>query len=137
MTTLHFDKVSEARDNFKLLLDAAESGRPALVLRDDRATAFVSADRLRYFLAKISSRATVVNEAGSWWVFIDGLPVSADGATLNEALDDMVSALREYVDDWQDRLSTASNHRDNWAIVQLVSLSSDDQLREWLRGIDA
>jgi hypothetical protein len=137
MATLHFDKVSEARDNFKLLLDAAESGRPALVLRDDQATAFVSADRLRYFLAKISPRATVVNEAGSWWVFIDGLSVSADGATLDEALDDMIIALREYADDWQDRLSVAPNHKDNWGIVQLVSLSTDDQLRQWLRGVNA
>ena len=135
MATLHFEKVSEARDNFKALLDAAESGRPAVVSRDDRAIAFVSADRLRYFLAKISAVAMVVNEAGSWWIFIDGLPVSADGATFDEALSDMVLALREYAEDWQDRLSTAPNHADNWGIVQLVSLSTDDELCQWLRGV--
>jgi hypothetical protein len=137
MTTLHFDKVSEARDNFKQLLDAAESGRPAIVRRDGRATVFVSAERLQYFLAKISSHATVVHDAGSWWVFIQGLPVSADGASLDEALDDMVLALREYADDWQDRLSAAPNHAENWGIVQLVSLSTDEQLRQWLRGPSA
>lgn len=137
MTTLHYDKVSEARDNFKLLLDAAESGRPAVVRRDDQTTAFVDADRLRYFLAKISSQATVVNDEGSWWVFVNGLPISADGATLDEALDEMIIALREYAEDWQDRLSVAPNHAENWGIVQLVSLSTDDQLRQWLGGAGA
>jgi predicted RNase H-like HicB family nuclease len=95
----------------------------------------VDADRLRYFLSKISPSATVVSEAGSWWIFIQGLPVSADGATLEEALDETVVALREYAEDWQDRLSAAPNHVDNWGLVQLVGLSTDAQLREWLGGV--
>lgn len=137
MPALHYDKVSEARDNFKALLDAAERGQLATVRRDDHTAAFVDADRLRYFLAKITSRATVVFDEGSWWVFIPGLPLSADAATLDGAVDEMVVALREYADDWLDHLSTAPNHAENWGLVQLVSLSSDEQLREWLRGADA
>ncbi|WP_431927398.1 hypothetical protein [Nonomuraea jabiensis] len=46
----------------------------------------------------------------------------------------MVDALREYAEDWQDRLLDAPNHRENWGLVQLISLSDDDQLREWLVG---
>jgi hypothetical protein len=46
----------------------------------------------------------------------------------------MAGALREYAEDWQDRLLHAPNHRDNWALVQLITLSSDEQLREWLTG---
>lgn len=137
MVALRYEKVSQARDNFKALLDAAESGRPAVVRRDEHTTAFVDADRLRYFLAKISSRATVVNEEGSWWIFLEGLPVSADGVTLDEAVDEMISALREYAEDWQERLSAVPNHADHWGIVQLVSLSTDDQLRQWLAGAGA
>ncbi|MFC6009553.1 hypothetical protein [Nocardia lasii] len=38
--------------------------------------------------------------------------------------------------DWQDRLRLAANHRDNWGLVQLVCLSTDEQLREWLVGAD-
>jgi hypothetical protein len=26
------------------------------------------------------------------------------------------------------------NHRDNWGLVQLIALSDDDQLRDWLVG---
>ena len=137
MATLHYDKVSEARDNFKTLLDAAGRGRPATVRRDDQTAAVVDADRLRYFLSKICPSATVVSEAGSWWVFIPGLPISADGATLDEALDETVAALREYAEDWQDQLSAAPNHADNWGLVQLVGLSTDAQLREWLGGVTA
>jgi len=94
----------------------------------------VDAARLRHFLATaVPSRAMVVAEDGGWSVFIPGLPIAANGSTFDEAIDEMVEALREYADDWQDRLD-APNHRDNWGMVQLISLSDDDQLRDWLAG---
>jgi hypothetical protein len=46
----------------------------------------------------------------------------------------MIVALREYAEDWQDRLLDAPNHANNWALVQLITLSSEVQLREWLVG---
>ena len=46
----------------------------------------------------------------------------------------MIDALREYATDWQDRLLDVVNHRDNWAVVALIGLSDDEQLREWLVG---
>ncbi|TDQ48208.1 hypothetical protein [Actinorugispora endophytica] len=61
-----------------------------------------------------------------------GFPVAADGASFDGALTEMVDALREYAEDWQDRLLDAPNHRENWGLVQLISLSSDEQLRDWL-----
>jgi predicted RNase H-like HicB family nuclease len=135
MSAVHFDSYTDARTHLKDLLDAAERGRVATVRRDSRITAFVDQERLRYFLATVSpSRAQVVAEAGGWSIFIPGLPVAADGATLGEALDEMILALREYADDWQDRLLEAPNHANNWGLVQLVTLSSDVQLREWLVG---
>ena len=80
------------------------------------------------------SRAAVVAEGGGWSVFIPGLPVAADGPTFDEAIEEMVQALRDYADDWQDRLLNAPNHRDNWGLVQLICLSDDSQLRDWLAG---
>jgi hypothetical protein len=47
----------------------------------------------------------------------------------------MVEALREYAQDWQDRLLNAPNHRENWGLVQLVELSTDEELRTWLNGV--
>lgn len=44
----------------------------------------------------------------------------------------MIEALREYSEDWQERLVDAPNHRENWGLVQLIALSDDDQLHDWL-----
>lgn len=135
MSTVHYDSYTDARTHLKDLLDAAERGRVATVRRDARTTAFVDRERLRYFLAAVTpSRAQVVAEGGSWSVFIPGLPVAADGASFDDAVNEMVIALREYAEDWQDRLLDAPNHAGNWGLVQLVSHSDDNQLREWLVG---
>ena len=135
MAAVHYDSYTEARAHLKDLLDAAESGRVATVRRDAVTTAVVEVERLRHFLASIvPSNAQVVPEAGGWSVFIPGLPVAADGASFDEAISEMVVALREYADDWQQRLLNAPNHRENWGLVQLISLSDDNRLREWLVG---
>lgn len=135
MPALHYDSYTAARAHLKELLDAAGKGRVATLRRDAVTAAVVDVARLRYFLGVVCpSRAQVVAEAGGWSVFVPGLPVAADGATFDEAVAEMIVALREYADDWQDRLSDAPNHRNNWGLVQLVGLSDDAQLREWLVG---
>src|SRR5947209_14578019 len=135
MSGVHYESYTDARTHLKDLLDAADRGRVATVRRDARTTAFVDRERLRYFLAAVTpSRAQVVAENEGWSVFIPGLPVAADGASFDEALDEMIIALREYAEDWQDRLLDAPNHAGNWGLVQLISLSDDNQLREWLVG---
>ena len=135
MSAVHYDSYTDARAHLKDLLDAAEKGRVATVRRDSATTAVVDVKRLRDFLASIvPSRAHVVPEAGGWSVFIPGLPVAADGSSFEEAVTEMVDALREYAEDWQDRLLDAPNHRDNWGLVQLISFSDDEQLRDWLVG---
>jgi predicted RNase H-like HicB family nuclease len=135
MTAVHYDSYTDARAHLKDLLDAAERGRVATVRRDSATAAVVDGERLRYFLASmVPSHAQAVPEGGGWSVFIPGLPVSADGATFDEAVMEMIDALREYVDDWQERLLDAPNHRENWGLVQLISLSDEAQLRDWLVG---
>jgi len=125
----------EAREHFKDILDAADDGRPATVTRDERRVAAVDADRLVHFLTKVSpSKAQAVAENDGWSLFIPGLPVAADGATLDEAVEEMIDALREYAEAWADRLRLAPNHADNWGLVQLVALADDAQLRDWLLG---
>lgn len=135
MPQVHYDSYTEARNKLKNLLDAAENGQVATVRRDAATAVVLDAERLRYYLASVvPSRAQVVQEAGGWSVLIPGLPVAADGGTFEEAITEMADALREYAEDWQDHLLHAANHRENWGLVQLISLSSDDQLREWLVG---
>ena len=132
--TIAYESYSEARSHLKDLLDAAERGVPATVSREGTVAAVVDAERLRLELSRISRPAETVAEADGWSVFISGVPVAADGATLDEALDEMVDALREYAVDWQDHLLETRNHRGHWALVQLVALSSDEQLRDWIVG---
>jgi len=135
MSAVHYDSYTDARAHLKDLLDAAERGRVATVRRDSARTAVVDVERLRHLLASmVPLRAQVVPEAEGWSVFIPGLPVAVDGPTFDEAIIEMVDALREYADDWQERLLDAPNHRENWGLVQLISLSDDVQLRAWLVG---
>lgn len=134
MSALHYDSYTDARTHLKDLLDAAGRGRLATVRRDASTVVVLDAERLRLLLATNVPRAQVVPEAGGWSVFLPGLPVAADAASFDEAIDEFVDALREYAADWQDRLLDVANHRDNWAVVALVGLSDDDQLRRWLVG---
>ena len=132
---VHFESYTDARTHLKDLLDAAAQGRIATVRRDANTTVLLDAERLRHFLAStVPSRAQVVSEAGGWSVFIPGLPVAADGASFDEAISEMVDALREYAEDWQERLLNTPNHAGNWGLVQLITFSNDEQLRAWLVG---
>jgi predicted RNase H-like HicB family nuclease len=133
MTALHYESYTEARTHMKELLDAAERGQSASVRRGALTAMVLDAGRLQRFLLDVyPSRAQVVAEAGGWSAVIPGLPVAADGATFDEAVAEMIDALREYAEDWQDHLFGVPNHSDNWPLVHLVEFSDDDQLRKWL-----
>ncbi len=136
MATVEYRGVTEARASFKDLLDAAAAGNPVGVQRADRRFLVVDAARLRHFLAGIGPRAeVVVEEDGSWWsLFFPGLPFMGEGESLEAAVEDAIVVLREYAEDWIDRLGAAPSHAGNWGLVQLVSASDDHQLREWLVG---
>lgn len=129
-----FPNMAAARANLKVLVDAAVAGVPSRLHRDSSGVALVDAERLRYFLSRITPAAEAHAEAGGWSLVIPGAPVAADGATFDEAVTELIDALREYAEDWAARLRLAPNHREHWGLVQLVALSSDEQLRDWLTG---
>lgn len=130
--SVQFASVAEGRAHFKDLLDAAAGGIPAALRRDRQRFAVVDGARLREALRSTLRRVDVVAEADGWSVMVRGTPVAADGTTLEEAIGETVDALRDYAQDWIDHLSTARNHADNWGLVQLVTLSEDDELADWL-----
>jgi len=133
--TVHFSTLRAGREHLTDVLDAAAEGRPASVTRDRRKFATVDADRLAAYLRFVRpARAEVLAENNGWSVFLPGLPIAADGATIDEALEETVLALREYAEAWSERLRLAPNHVDNWGLVHIVEFSSDDQLKVWLRG---
>lgn len=135
MTVRHFASYTAARAQLRTLLDAARTGRVTTLDRDRERYAVVEASLLQATLARlVPSRAVVVPDGGGWAALLPGLPIAGDGDNLDDAVDDLVDALRDYAHDWNERLLDVPNHRDNWAMVGLVELSSDDQLRSWLRG---
>lgn len=134
-TSVHYGTLREGRDHLKDVIDAAVEGRPASVTRERTKVAAVDADRLAYFLSRFRpANATVVSENEGWSIFLPGLPIAADGDTLDEALDEAVLALRDYAEAWTARLRLAQNHADNWGLVQIIEFSSDERLKAWLRG---
>lgn len=139
MATRHFGSYTAARTHLRTLLDTARTGRVTTLTRDRETYTVVEADVLRRQLLRLQpSHAAVVAEGGGWSALLPGLPVHGDGETLDDALDDLTDALRDYAEDWNDHLLEAPNHRDNWPLVQLVELSTDEQLRAWiLAGGDA
>jgi predicted RNase H-like HicB family nuclease len=77
--------------------------------------------------------AVVVADGDGWSAYLPGLPFfTAHGADRDEVVDDLVVALREYAEDWNDHLHDAPNHQDHWAVVALTKFSTDEQLRAWL-----
>ena len=76
--------------------------------------------------------ARVVAEKDAWVIVIPQTPFAAEGQSLDAAVDDLIANLREYASEWPEHFASAPNHAGNWALVQLVNLSSDDALHAWL-----
>ncbi|MFV1971010.1 MAG: prevent-host-death protein [Acidimicrobiia bacterium] len=127
---------SETRAELRHVLDTAESGVPVGVQRHGQQVAIVDREHLVDTLrsSALLPRPEAVAEAGGWSILLPGTPIAADGATLDEASEEFILALREYAEDWNDHLRLAGNHAGNWALVQFVALSPDDALLAWLRG---
>lgn len=136
MTAVAYKTYTDARKGLKELLDDAESGRPVGVQRRERRVAVVDAEGLRNALAHSRDvpQPVAFAEADGWSVLLPGVPVAADGAGFDEAVDEFVLALREYVEDWTDRLHAVPNQARHWALIQFVALSTDHQLASWIRS---
>lgn len=136
MATLrHFLSFTDARKNLRCVLDAAHAGVVTTVIRDKERFVVLTADTRGAELRRLlPSQAVVVAEGGGWAAFIPGVPAHGDASTFDEAIDDFIDALRDYAEDWNDRLHAVPNHAHNRSLAELVELSDDDQLREWLVG---
>lgn len=131
----HFDSYSQAREKFRDVLDAAQRGLVTSVTREGETFLVVDARQQREWLADLRpSNAEVVAEGGGWAVILPGLPLHGDGESFDDAVDDAVEALRDYAEDWNERLHLVPNHRQHRPVVELVELSTDEQLREWVVG---
>ena len=125
---------TDVRQHWRTHLDRASEQLPVAFSRGDETFSLVSSSLLQGLLRRSVPAPVVVAEDDGWSVFLDGYPIAADGADLDEALEDFVVALTDYVDAWVDRLHTVSNHQGAAPLALLVKSSSPDELREWARG---
>ena len=96
----------------------------------------VERDRLHGLLADSQrlGRPEAVAEANGWSVLLPGSPIAADGADLEGAVEEFIEALREYSEDWENRLRLVANHEHLWSLVLFVAMSSDAELASWVYG---
>lgn len=134
MTTA-FASSSDARARFSEVLDGAANGMPVTVQRGKERFAVNNADRLRrYFASCIAPELRIGKEGRVWVASMDHRPFVAEGFTPDGAIDALVEELREYAEEWEEHYEGAPNHQSAWGLVQLISLSTDDELAQWLRS---
>lgn len=129
---------TDTRRHLRDALNTAEAGVPVGISRRDRRVALVDVSLLLELLTSCPQvqRPEAVAEDGGWSVLLPGTPIAAEGDSLDDAVEELIVALREYAEDWIERLKNAPNHADNWPLVQLVCLSTDANLADWIRGSD-
>lgn len=125
---------TEVRTHWRAHLDRASALLPVAFSRGEETFSVVSVPLLQGLLRRSVPAPVVLPEDDGWSIFLDGYPVAADGVDLDEAIDDFVVALTDYVEAWVSRLHTVSNHQDAAPLALLVESSSADELREWARG---
>jgi len=136
MDTAKEPTATSVRGSWAASLNAAADRRPVVFHRGDQDFALLPAPLLRDVLRRAVPAPEIIAEDDGWTVLLPGHPVAADGSTLDEALRDFVSALRDYADAWDDRLHRAPNHQHAAALIQHVSVSDDDELLAWASGPD-
>lgn len=128
-----YPSFTRTREHLKDVLDATAQGRTVTVARDGELSAVVPLDRLRdYFFHTVSPRVRLLAENGVTVALMEDRAFVSEGRNVEEALADLALTLREYAEDWEHRLQQAPNHAQNWGLVQLVKLSTETELLEWL-----
>lgn len=125
---------TEVRRNWRAQLDRAKAQIPVAFSRGGDEFAVISVSLLQSALRRGLPAPVAVAEDGGWTIVLDGHPIAADGADLDEALDEFIVSLNDYADAWIDRLHAAPNHQHAAPLVQLVATSSVAELREWVDG---
>lgn len=123
----HPYRAREARDHFKDVLDAAERGDVAVVVRDAPMVVLRRDvyDSLLKSAARFRVRSSVREGQVSFWM--DDVPVHATGATLDEAEGAFLDALIDYADLWQKELRHAPNHKQNADLVRRITIYAGDR----------
>jgi len=129
----HTVSYSQARIGLKSILDLSVRGGTTEISSGARRAAVVDSGRLREYLREtVSFPVTVHREDDAYVLVSDGQPFAAEATTIDEAVDLLVDDLVDYAQEWPTLYAAAANHSHNWGLVQLVALSSRDELRDFV-----
>lgn len=134
----HQFKAREARDHFKDVLDVAEGGAVAVIRRGYPVVVVNRAvmDDALGVLAPLDVRSAATNGEVAFW--LEDAPVHATGSNLDEAEDNFLDALLDYVDLWFRELRNAPNHKQHQHLAMRVAMFAGDadELRRVVFGDD-
>jgi Antitoxin of toxin-antitoxin, RelE / RelB, TA system len=136
---LDYAKITDARKNIGPMYDSASQHVPARVSRGQDPT--VAMVRLDDYLRALAALCPInpqvrFGDDGTVSMWIDDLPVHAEGGSFDAAAAGLVSALQNYALTWAEDLKMYPNHEANWGIANIALLSTDEQLRGHLFGDD-
>lgn len=139
---LRYETLQASRANLSSVIDTAQEGLMVSLQRggSDReiragSVAVVKTAVLRDLLEKLVADSVEVEhnpEEGLYTAGLRGLPLAAEAESLSDVFNELVDEIRDYADDWVNRLRFAPNHEGNVPIVYLAQTMSDDELHGWL-----
>lgn len=136
---LEYRTISAARKAIGEIYNTAERHIAVAITREDDApVAVIRQDHLKEALQALCPLEPQVRFSpdGKVSIWLDGLPVSGQGESFEEAGDELIDSLRDYAKTWVEDLREYPNHKHRWNVVNLVLLSNDDELRTFLFGAD-
>ena len=134
---------STARSNFKAVFDiVAVRQQPLIVNRYQDEIFMISRQLQKDLLGCYVIPAEILpEEDGSVTIAVDILEMAVNGATREAAIDELITDLKMYAQDYMDRVGLflqAPNRRSHFPFVLRVLLASDDEeIRQIVRWIDA
>ena len=136
---LEYRSISAARSAISEIYNTAERNLAVGITREnDVPVAVIRQDHLKKALQALCLLEPQVRFSpdGAVSMWLDGLPVSGQGESFDVAGQDLIDSLRDYAKTWIEDLRDYPNHKDRWDVVNLVLLSSDDELSAFLFGND-
>lgn len=130
-------KLTEARSQLSQLYSRIRNGGVEVIERNrERDVVLANAAEYRHLLESQAPLHVEVHPGEqSVAAWIRGLPVHAEGHTLDEALDELAVALVDYASTWEKHLRTTPNHSLNVGYVRRVQLAGSlGAVREMLES---
>ena len=118
-------KFTEARSQLSQLYSRLKNGGVVVIERNHQRDVVLAnaAEYGRLLEAQAPFHVEIHAGGESVAAWIRGLPVHAEGDTIDAAVEGLAAALVDYASTWEKHLHSAPNHRDNVGYVRRVQLA--------------